>query len=109
VGLAGLAVLSAIACLALSPMANHARTDDAPIVVVDLMLFGLAVLALIACAAVFAGLLLGAAVVGLWHHWRPARGEQPEPPWPPPSGPADPTDIGGPGAGPDRDQHPVAH
>lgn len=64
--------------LAISPLANHAATDDAPIVLADLMLFALAALSMMACVAVFVGLVLGAALRWLWHHWRPAHREQPE-------------------------------
>ena len=87
VGLAGLAVLCAITAFAITPIANRAPTDDAPIVAADLLLVILAALAMMASAAVFAGLALGAALVGLWHHWRPDRGEQPQPPVPPPGDP----------------------
>lgn len=100
-GLGGLALLCAITALAINPIANRAPTDDAPIVVADLMLLAFAALALMACVAVFAGLLLSTALVGLWHHWRPARGQQPEPPWPPPGSPAEKS---GPDAAPNRDQ-----
>lgn len=103
VGLAGLAVLCAITAVAITPIANRAPTDDAPIVAADLMLVALAALTMMASAAVFTGLLLGAALVRLWHHWRPDRGEQPEPPLPPLGSPAGPAENSGPAPG--RDQN----
>jgi hypothetical protein len=88
VGLAGLAALCTIAALVINPIANRAPADDAPIVVADLLLVAFAALALIACVALFTGLLLSTVLVRLWHHWRPARGEQREQPSPPLGGPA---------------------
>lgn len=112
-GLAGAAVLCGIVTLALSPFANRAATDDAPIVVAELMLFAFAALAMMASIAVFTCLLLGTVAARLWHHWRPGHGDLPAPPRlppkpQPPGTPAGPTGDGGAGPAPDRDPHPVA-